>query len=310
MMHVYVRDNACGFEPLSNTAVALGGFDAIHTGHRAIIENVVDYARKNRLIPVVYMFKNTPREVIEGICVPSINTFEQRTKLLESLGVDVVVAEIFTKEYSEISAESFVNDYLIKQLGAKYVVTGDNYHFGKKGEGDAKKLKELAEPFGTLVKSMPCVVLNGEVVSSTLIRKYITEGDVEKARDMLGRNYSVSGTVVNGNHIGRTMDFPTANLKLPQNSVIPKYGVYVTRTCIDGKWYQSITNIGGKPTVEQNAECIETHVIDFEGSLYEKEIQVEFCRYIRGIIKFSSIDELKNQIEKDKEVAKEYYKSR
>lgn len=308
-MHVYVRDNACAFEPLNNTAVALGGFDAIHTGHRAIIEDVVDYAGKHGLASVVYMFKNTPREVIEGIHVPAINTFEQRIKLIESLGVDIVVAESFTEEYSKISAESFVRDYLIKRLGSKYVVTGENYHFGSREAGDAKRLKELAEPFGVLVKSIPCIVLNDVVVSSTIIRKYITDGEMEKAGEMLGRNYSVSGTVIGGNHIGRTMKIPTANLNMPQNSVIPKYGVYVTRTYADGKWYQSITNIGGKPTVEQNAECIETHIIGFENnSLYGKSIQVEFCRYIREIFKFESLDKLKEQIKKDTETAKEYFK--
>lgn len=309
-MQVYLSEKSDGIFPLKDTAVALGTFDAIHKGHKAIIENAVKYAKENNLISVVYLFKNTPREIIEGICVPSINTFEKRLKLLEALGVDIVVAEVFTMEYSELSAEGFVKDYLIKRLGAKYVVTGDNYHFGKKGEGDAKLLSKLAEPFGIKTSCIPCVEIDGETVSSTRIRKCIIEGNVEEIEKLLGRYYSVRGVVTTGNRIGREMNFPTANISIPKNCISPKYGVYITKTIIDGKEYPSVTNVGGKPTVEENAECIETHVIDFNDYIYEKEIQVEFLKYIRGIIKFSSIDELKNQIEKDKEFAKEYFKSR
>ena len=309
-MLVYVSNNKTDFPILSDTAVALGAFDAIHTGHRAIIEDIVEYARGNKLKSVVYMFKNMPKEVIDGVRIPSVNSFEQRIRILEKMGVDVVVAEEFTEEFSQISAEDFVKKYLVKKLGAKYVVSGDNYHFGKMGKGDAGFLAEFLGPYGVKTKAIPCIMADGERVSSTRIRKCIEEGKIEEAEKLLGRCYSIYGRVSKGNQIGRLMDFPTANISIPKNCISLQYGVYITKTIVDGKVYPSITNVGGKPTVEENAECIETHIMEFSGDIYEKEIEIEFIKYIRGINKFSSIDELKKQIEKDKEIAKAYFKSR
>ena len=309
-MLVYESNKKTDFLPLSDTAVALGAFDAIHKGHKTIIEDMVEYSKENGLKSVVYMFKNMPKEVIDGIKIPSVNSFEQRIRILEKMGVDIVVAEEFTEEFSQISAEDFVTEYLIKRLGAKYVVSGDNYHFGKMGKGDAAFLAEFLAPYGVKTKAIPCIMADGERVSSTRIRKCIEEGKVEEAKKLLGRCYSIFGRVSEGNRIGRLMNFPTANISIPDNCISPHYGVYVTKIVVDSREYPSVTNVGGKPTVEENAECIETHIMDFSGDIYGKEIEIKFIKFIRGINKFSSIDELKCQIEKDKKFAKEYFKSR
>ncbi len=309
-MLVYVSNNETDFPALNNTAVALGTFDAIHKGHKTIIEDAVRYAKENGLTSVVYMFKNMPKEVIECLRIPSVNTFEQRIRILEKMGVDVVVAEEFTEEFSQISAEDFVTEYLVKKIGAKYVVSGDNYHFGRMGKGNVDFLADFISHYGVKTKYISCIMADGERISSTRIRKCLEEGKVEEAEKLLGRYYSIYGRVLNGNKIGRMMNFPTANIAIPKNAISPKYGVYITRTIIDGRVYMSLTNIGGKPTVEENAECVETHIMDFSGDIYDKEVEVEFVKYIRGINKFSSVDELKKQLEKDKKIAKEYFKSR
>ena len=308
-MKIYAGAEIKGLK-LNNTAVCLGGFDAIHIGHRAIIEDVVEYAKKNGRISLVYMFKNSPREVLTGEKVSYINTFEKRIGLMEDLGVDIVVADDFTKAYSEILPQEFVEKYLVKRFGARYVVTGENYRFGKKGMGDNCILKELLKEYSVEVKAIPCVEFRDEVVSSTRIKGEILNGRVDQAEKMLGRSFSISGQVVEGNKIGREMEFPTANMVIPKGGVMPKYGVYITRTEVDGIWYKSITNIGGKPTVEEDAECIETHIMGFNKNIYGKTIEIEFCRFLREIIKFENIGQLKAQLERDKEEMWNFFENR
>lgn len=289
---------------LKKSAVALGQFDAIHIGHTEIIKRVVDYARKNNTKSLVYMFANDPREVVLKTESKSINSLEQRFDIIKSLGADIVVAREFDKDYMEIEAATFVKEYIADKFGAELVAVGYNYRFGKNGGGDAQILQMLCAEYDTQVCVVPEVKLRGEKVSSSIIREKINNGDVALAAEMMGRPLSIKGVVKRGNHIGTKMGFPTANIELPKGGVIPGYGVYKTRTCIDGKTYASITNVGGKPTVEKDAELIETHIEGAFGELYGKTIEIEFVKFIRDIKKFNSVEELKCQLEQDK---KEYY---
>ncbi len=290
----------------SDTAVALGCFDAMHLGHRAIIKDVVDTAKEKGLKSLVYFFINTPRSVISNTEVPQINTLSERLSVLEEMGVDIAVARRVTPDFLSLSAEYFVKNILADKLGAKYICAGFNYRFGKGGLGDIDYLIELGKKLGIVVKSVSCVELDGEAVSSSRIKELLMSGKIEDANACLGRTFSVSGKVLSGNHIGRTIGFPTVNLDIPKGKLYPAFGVYITRVKVDEKSYPSITNIGTRPTVDDEA-FIESHLLDFSGDLYDKEITIEFYSHLRNIEKFENLDELKGQLEKDKLSARRFF---
>lgn len=293
------KDNIFSEIKLSDTAVALGGFDAMHKGHTEIISGTVDYAKKHGLTSVVYMFRNNPMSVSGGGALP-INTFGRRLEILKELGVDTVIAQWFTADFKEVTAENFFNDYLRDALDAKYLASGFNYHFGKNGGGDVTLLKKMASAWGVKVHTVPCISICGAPVSSTRIRTLVSSGGMAEAAQCLGRYFSISGKVIHGNEIGRTLGFPTANIALPTDIILPKRGVYITRTCVGGEIYPSITNVGARPTVNSKEAFVETYLSGFDGNLYEREIRVEFCEYLRDIAKFSSLDTLKDRLNKDK----------
>ncbi len=279
------------------TAAALGTFDAVHKGHMAVIKNAVEYAKKENLIALV--------QLVESGC-ERVNSLQKRLKIFEEMGVDIVVVEKFTEEFRKVAYQDFVSEYLAKKYNAGAVFTGENYRFGHKAEGDVQKLSELCSQYGIEVFVQKSVVID-TVVSSTQIRKFVASGNLEKVSEYMGRPFSVSGIVVSGKALGRKLGFPTANIEIPENTVMPPCGVYATRVLSGGKWYFGITNIGTKPTVEDEKPNIETYMLGFSGDIYGKEIEVEFHKKLRDIIKYGDVGELKNQIEKDKVTAKEYF---
>ncbi len=289
------------------TAIALGGFDAMHKGHQAIIKRVVETAKAEGLTSVVYFFVNQTKEVLCGEKIPSVNTLEKRLAILEELGVDVAVAQWVTEKFLETSPEEFVTEYLKKSLDARFVAAGFNYRFGKCGKGDARLLRELGEQLNIRVCEIPCVMVDGEPVSSSRIRQLISEGRLQAAETCLGRKFELSGRVVVGNRFGRELGIPTANLEFPEKLLLPQEGVYLTETKVDGSWYPSMTNVGGKPSVEKNHPGIETHLLDFAGDLYGKEIEVRFHQKIREIVRFEYLEELQKQLQKDKKTVAEYF---
>ncbi len=293
---------------IKNSAVALGCFDAIHMGHREIISKMVELSKEKSLTSCVYMFKNQPRQVLEGVEVLNVNSYERRLEILEELGVDIVIAEWFLPEHTKISPEEFIKSQLKDKLDAKVVVAGYNYRFGMGGNGDMEYMQKSGKDLGIDVVCMPCVEVGGKAVSSTRIRECIQRGEIEEANSCLGEKFSVSGKVVFGNQIGREMNFPTANMELLKDMVMPKCGVYITKTKIENKAYTSITNVGEKPTVEVGNPCIETHIMGYAGDLYNKEIDVSFYKYMRDIVKFPNLEGLKKQLAFDKEIALNYFK--
>ena len=292
------------------TAVALGQFDAMHLGHIEIIKKAVGFARENKIKSLVYMFSNNPIEVITGKKIPSVNSLEKRISILESLGVDIVVAQEFDSGIMNMTCEDFGNEYLKELFGAKFVAAGYNYSFGRGGSGDINVLKMLCADRNIKVCAVSEVKVGGNQVSSTIIRNCITDGDVSGAAQLMGRYHSVSGTVIRGNGIGGSvLGFPTANIALPTECVLPKFGVYISRTHLDGEVYNSITNIGGKPTVDDESRLIETYIDGKFNELYGENIEVELCEYIRGIMKFENKEALMAQLEKDKLKMKGYFKT-
>lgn len=280
------------------TAVALGSFDALHKGHIEVISAAVEYAKKNGLLSVVQLL---------DIPNPNrINCDEKRYEVLNRLGADIVLEESFTPEFKAISCERFVAEYLADKYNAAAVFTGENYRFGYMAEGDTQKLTELCERYGIRAFVKKCLKLD-KIISSTEIRKFITSGEMERAIEYMGRPFTMLGEVVHGKALGRTLGFPTANIEIPEELVVPADGVYATQVKIDEKVYEAITNVGARPTVGEERPNIESFIIDFDGDLYGKDIAIEFFAKLRDIIEFENLDELKAQLERDKAAAREYF---
>lgn len=283
------------------TAVALGFFDGVHEGHKAVINAAVKYSRENNIPAVVWTFINSPKKT-----ALSITDNDERKALFEAQGVDILIAFPFSEDVKGLTKDEFVNTVLKDCLNAEKVFCGFNYSFGAGGKGTPEELKKLCESQGIFVEISDEISVQDETVSSTKIREYIENGFPEKAGRLLGRPYSINGTVSHGKKLGRTLGFPTANIKIGENKVIPKDGVYFTVTEFEGKRFYGISNIGTNPTVEDTQRRAENFIFDFDGDLYGKEIKIEFLKYIRGEKKFDSVETLAKQVKKDIETAKGY----
>jgi len=259
---------------------------------------------------MIYTFRKHPGNILDKTKIKLISPLERRIERFRELGVDCLCLVDFTEEFANMTANSFTKKILIGKYNVRLVITGFNYKFGKGGKGDTAAFERYGGKYGFDVLTVPPVMLDDKVISSSLIREKIKEGRMESARNMLGRNYSIRGKVEYGNKIGTEIGFPTANIKPLKNFALPKSGVYYTKTIVDGVTYDSITNIGEKPTVSENQRVIiETHIFDFNGWLYGRDIEVLFISMIREEKKFSSIKALKRNIIADiKKVKKQYLK--
>lgn len=279
------------------SAVALGFFDGLHLGHIEVVKKTL--FRKG-LRSVVFTFSGKDRLPKFGDSTGrTIITYEQKKAIFEKIGVDYIYAPDFS-DVKDLSAEEFVRDILKARLDAGYVVCGYDFRFGKNGAGTPAILKELCDELGIECEVVPAVLVDGEIVSSTIIRDLIGEGNIERANRLLGYEVSYTLPVISGNRIGHTLGFPTINQIIPSEMVQPKNGVYASWTEVDGKTYRSVTNIGVKPTVTDKNEVVtETHIIGYDGELYGENVKITLCRYLRGETKFGSLDELKLQLKKD-----------
>lgn len=295
-------------ERIEPACVALGNFDGVHAGHRKLIEAAVAKAKEKGLASAVFTFSNHPKSLIPGAKpVKNIVYREEKETLIEGLGVDYYVNIPFTAEIMQMSPEAFVKTFLHDKLNAREIFCGFNYHFGFKGEGDTKLLRILGAKYDFHVNEMKAVSIDGDVVSSTLIRNMIMAGEMEECSKYLGRNYDIGGEVVVGNKLGRTIGFPTSNIMIDESMVTPPNGVYITYCIYNGVKYPSITNVGIKPTIGSFKKNMETHIFNFDKELYGKKIKVEFIKKTRDEVKFRSIEELSAQIAKDCNEAKAYH---
>lgn len=306
---------------IKDTCIALGNFDGVHKGHQQLIKECVLAAKEKGLVPSVFTFTNHPVNEMAGkVVVKNIMNFEEKAAFLEGMGVEYLFSITFDEFVRQSSPQVFLEDILLKTLKMKHAVCGFNYHFGYKAAGDGTYLHDHAEELGYGLTIVPEVVIDGNTVSSTLIRGIIDEGRMEDYEKYTGRLYTLDGTVVQGRHLGRRIGFPTVNLSLNPDEALPPNGVYVTRTYVNsgseanackesaGKWYNSITNVGNKPTVGAFAKNAETHIFDFEGDLYGKDVRVVFIKMTRPERKFSGLEELQAQINRDCRDAEEYFK--
>ena len=291
------------------TVLTLGVFDGLHLGHQLIMSTVVERARACHAVPTVITFDPHPRAVLHPESAPPLlQTFDQKVEAFDVLGIEQTIVVRFTRAFAQIEAESFLRDVVRDRLQAVEVYLGRGFAFGRHREGNIELLRKVSEQLGFRAEEVPEVRLRGQRISSSTIRKLLAEGRVNLARRMLGRPYGVEGRVVRGAERGRTIGFPTANLR-PENRVIPRNGVYVTATLIEGAWRRSVTNIGTRPTFESDAAqpSVETYVMDWTGDLYGDVVRVRFLHRLRDERKFASIDELKRQIARDRDRASAYF---
>ncbi|HMF56320.1 MAG TPA: bifunctional riboflavin kinase/FAD synthetase [Pyrinomonadaceae bacterium] len=290
------------------TVLTLGVFDGLHMGHQLIVRTVVERARAVNAIPTAITFDPHPRAVLHPESAPPLlQTLDQKIEALGLLGVEQAIVIRFTRAFAQVSAEDFLRDVVEERLQAKEVYLGRGFAFGHDREGNIELLRKVSERLGFFADEVPEVRLRGQRISSSRIRQLLSEGRVNLARRMLGRPYGVEGRVIHGAERGHSLGFPTANLRA-ENRVIPREGVYVTATLIEGAWRRSLTNVGTRPTFGDAAEpSVETFVINWAGDLYGDVIRVRFLHRLRGERKFAGVDDLIKQIERDQVRAGEYF---
>lgn len=293
---------------LRGTVLTLGVFDGLHLGHQRIMQTVVERAKANELVPTVITFDPHPRAVLHPENAPPLlQTLDQRLANFEFLGIKQAIVIPFNKAFAETDAETFLHDIVYERLQAREVYLGRGFFFGKNRGGNIELLNEMSKKLGFFAAEVAEVQLRGTRISSSKIRRLLADGKVNLARRMLGRPYGVEGQIIHGFERGRTIGFPTANLK-PHNRVIPKYGVYATAVLINDVWRKSITNVGVRPTFEdESAPSIESYIFDFDGDLYGDVLRVRFLHRIRNERKFNGINELKAQIERDTQHTLNYF---
>ena len=298
-----------GLDSLDNSpkVVTLGNFDGVHKGHKELIMKTAELGAEKNLPGFVLSFYPHPRTFFNEE-IKYINTLDEKNKNLKDLGADALVILEFNKEIAGLTAESFLQEILHRKMNAKIVVVGYDFLFGKNREGNAESLKEKASAFGIDVYIVPPVEVNGVRVSSSLIRECYIAGDVVMAKEFLGYYPTLSGKVVSGKQLGREIGFPTANIDYEKDRLIPGNGVYAVNVFLEDKEYKGIANIGVKPTVKEDSSVeVEVHLIGFMEDLYGKTIALSFLEKIRDEKKFSSLHELKNQIDNDvRRVIKKY----
>jgi riboflavin kinase/FMN adenylyltransferase len=290
------------------TVLTLGVFDGLHLGHQLIMKTIVDRARATDAVPTVITFDPHPRALLHPESAPPLlQTFDQKIEALGVLGIEQTIVIRFDQNFAQIRAEDFLRAVIADRLHAKEVYLGCGFAFGHGREGNIGLLRTVSQSLGFFADEVPELRLRGRRVSSSRIRELLQQGRVNLARRMLGRPYGVEGRVVRGAERGAKLGFPTANLH-PQNRVIPRNGVYVTATLIDGQWRRSVTNIGTRPTFgSANESSVETFVMNWSGDLYDDVVRVRFLHRLREEKKFGSIDELKSQIERDVARAQDYF---
>ncbi len=290
---------------MPSLCLTLGIYDGVHLGHQKIIRRVVERAKEIGGMSCVVTFDPHPREVLIPDTAPDLLTStKKKIELLEALGLDAVCLIRFTREFAQVEARKFVKDFLINTLRTRAIVEGYDWRFGKGRKGDVELLREIGKDNGYEVEQVDGVVIDGQIVSSTLIRELVLEGDLDKAAAYLGREYSITGDIVEGSRMGREIGFPTANIE-PHHEAIPPNGIYAVRVDVGGERKNGTLNIGVRPTVtEEKKRTIEVHIMDFYRDIYNEEIEVTFVKRLRDEKKFPSIEALTDQIKKDVEKAR------
>ncbi len=298
-----VFNNLKELPKFQNAVITVGTFDGVHKGHQQILNKLNALAQKQQGESILITFHPHPRFIINpnDTSLKLINTLDEKIKLLESYGIDNLVIVPFTKAFSELSAEAYVEDFLLKNFTPNVIVIGYDHHFGKGRKGNIDLLKTYQSRHHFEIELIQKEELEDITISSTKIRQALAHGDVQLAKELMNHHYFIEGEVVEGAKLGRTISFPTANIALSASyKLIPKEGVYAVNVLVETKQYKGMLNIGHKPTFKNQDLSIEVHIFDFDKDIYGKKIIVEFVYFIREEIKFESIEALQNQLQKDK----------
>ena len=313
--------------PLLAPALTIGNFDGVHAGHSRILASVAEEARAGGGTAVAMTFDPHPAHVLGRVAPPLLTTLEQRLRLLGENGIAVALVLEFTREVSLLSPRAFVEEIVCRRLGTRVVCVGENFRFGHRQAGDVRLLEELGRELGLAVRTIPPVIVRGQVVSSSLVRRLVSEGDVAAAAELLGRPFSLTGEVLAGAGRGREIGFPTLNLH-PEQECTPGQGVYITDTLLEGRLHPSATNVGVRPTfdgstfahrAEREARhggplappsaglVVESHLLDYSGRVEGGRLEVRFHERLRREQKFSSPEALREQIARDVEAARQFF---
>ena len=294
-----------------NRVIALGFFDGVHKGHGALLRRTVQRAEELGALPTAFTFDAHPTQVILGQDASLLTTPSERADLMRRLyGIQDVVVAHFDNRMMRMNWRDFVTELLVKQQGAIHLVAGHDYRFGYRGEGTPEQLTTLCAELGIGCDIVPPVKVDGIRISSSYVRTLVAQGEVERAMDFLGHPHTLTDQVRHGKRIGSRLGFPTMNLQFPAGSVVPAFGVYATRVWVDGNAYISATNVGVRPTVEDDRPVtVEGSLMDFSGDLYGKTVRMEFYRHIRPEQKFASLDELRTQIARDTQAVRAYFQT-
>jgi len=281
-------------------AIALGTFDGMHIGHQELMKQLQKIKLDDKCATMVYTFLEHPLSKLNPDNTPSqIMSIHEKVLYFNRIGIDWLILNPFDIEFAKTSPKAFIEDLLLKKYDVRAIVVGYNFRFGSGAKGDIDFLKNMSEKHGFILVVVPPVSLDDNVVSSSLIRRCIKNGQIEDANRYLGKPYSICGQVVHGHGRGKKLGFPTANLRFSHKKVIPKFGVYMTRVYIDKEKFWGVTNIGKNPTFDNEGIYLESHLIDYSGDLYGKKIRVEFLKRLRDEKAFSSVEDLQNQVYRD-----------
>ncbi|WP_339626884.1 bifunctional riboflavin kinase/FAD synthetase [uncultured Maribacter sp.] len=290
------------------TVITIGTFDGVHIGHLKILNKVINHAKSTELKSAVLTFFPHPRMVLQkDTDIKLLNTIDEKISILERLGLDVLIIHPFTVEFSRLTATEFVRDILVNTLNIKKVIIGYDHRFGRNRNANITDLIAFGNALDFTVDEIPAQEIDDVSVSSTKIRKALEDGDIDTANSYLGYDYMLTGIIVRGKGIGKQLGYPTANLSIEEDyKLIPKNGVYIVKTKLDGTTVYGMMNIGFNPTVNGTEKTIEINFFDFDSDLYDKKIQVDILARLRDEHKFESIDGLKEQLAKDKEKSLQY----
>ena len=290
-------------------SICLGFFDGVHQGHKVVLKNAVNLAKQNNIKSAVITFKEHPLCYLQNRIPQYIIPPADRIELIAAQGIDYIYLLDFDEDIADLIAYDYLKEVLVKYFKPKFITTGFNHFFGAGKKGDASLLRSYQNEYGYKYFEIPPITYDNILISSSKIRQFISEGSMENIKNLLGSHFYIKGRVITGNRIGRTISFPTANLKYPENIIKASRGVYIGVVEFDNCKYPSVVNLGKRPTLKEDAHnlLLEAHILNFEGNIYDKDIKVYFLKKIRNEQKFLCLTDLKSQIVKDENIAKKLF---
>lgn len=289
-------------------ALSLGMFDGVHKGHQMIIKKLNEAAKERNLASAILTFWPHPRLVLQPDAdLKLLNTIEEKTDLLANFGIEYLFLKHFDEAFRNLSGEEFVRQILVEKLHIKYLIVGYDHVFGKNKSGNFQLLERLAPELGFEVIQVEAVNLQHQNISSTKIRTALSEGKITQANEMLGYAYPLSGKVIHGKEIGRTIGFPTANISLNPQKLLPKNGAYIVDTFVNGQFYKGMASVGNNPTIEGDSFTVEVYILNFNQDIYGQEISIHFRDFLHEEIKFESLEKLMDRLQEDERLTRKFY---